>query len=171
MARTDTPHVKAHIICYDFDKNKDYTVAKIKVDDLAECNGKYLFYYKNIDQGGGQLWKLNLSSRKRRKIDDYIAYIKYGDGRYLLGPVSGDVSPTPIYIMKKNGTGKKKICKAIGANIYKKKVYYIKYCGNDKGKILAKVCSCDFNGKNKKNLTKKMYYNDIPEKYKKIICS
>lgn len=166
-----TSNKKAKIIYYDFDKSKDYTVAKIKVDNLAECNGKFLFYYKNMDQGGGELWRLNISTKKKKKIDDQVAYIKYSDGRYIFGPESGDSSKTPVYLMKKDGTGKKKICEAIGAGIYKKKVYYKLDYGYKNGKYLVKIYRCDFNGKNKKALTKKIPYDKVPDKYEKIIRS
>lgn len=152
---------------YDFKKDTFKKICELDgLVDIIAFNGKYLFYSK----AGGTvpaLYRYSISTKKTKKIDEYSMRMEYKDGKYLTHFEPGD-GESVSYLLNKDGSGKKKICRAIHAAIMNKKVYYVKLITYKGTNSIVKVYSVNFNGKNRKAVTGKIKYSSLPKKHKKI---
>ena len=159
---------KSEIRRYNWKTKKSTLIAKIRATDIELFNGKYLFYTLEQD-GEFPLYRYSVSTGKTKKLFNDATIFKYGNGKYLVWREPGDFpNNVPIYVMNKNGGGIKRICKALNAVIYKNKIYYKKYVSYKNGVTDVIIYRCDLDGKNLKAMTKKINYNNIPEKYRNI---
>lgn len=137
-----------------------------KAYELVSCDGKYIYSMTPFSNPRNVLYRYTVKGKKIKKVASNFNGISSGDKHLLLYGMTFEEKNKPIYSVKMRTASKKKIASGIGASIYKNKVYYMKK--QKDGKV--KVCSCNFNGKNKKALTKAVkYYGEIPEKYRRIM--
>ena len=168
------PDAPKEVRLFNWKDHSDKKITSLKASrttfiSLCVCNGKYLFYTVLSEGGPCALYRLTISSGKTKKIIPDASIIKYGYGKYVSWREPGDMwTNVPVYVMNKDGTGVKKIAKAISAAIYKKNIYFVKCISCKKGKNYVKIYRCDLNGKNIKAVTKTINYFSIPSKYKKV---
>lgn len=165
-ATSDQPK---EIRCYSWETSSSREIARTKISSLVACNGKYLFYTVKSKDGSLPLYRLTLSSGKTKKIIPDANVVKYGNGKYLAWRKTGASRlNSQLYVMKKDGTGVKKISKVMSAAFYKKKIYYKRFISKKGRDIYVKIYSCNLTGKNKKALTKKIKLNKVPARYLKM---
>ena len=127
------------------------------IDDLMSVNGKYVFYLKDLDIGGGTLVRYSLATGKKKKIADFVSSMEYGDKHYLTYGESGDGSNVPIYITNRKGTDMEQIAKGLMAKIEDGKVVYM--CSTNGSNF--EVRSCEYDGSNDKAISKEFPYTDF----------
>ena len=118
-----------------------------------ECDGSYL-YFANCTQYGGAYGNLCVMNLKTRRIVstgyDVSNIRRLSNGRLLVSatefPHGGQ-----LYLMNRNGTGKKMISREIEAvSVKGKYIYYTELTYS----WSRRKCRCDLNGNNKKALTR-----------------
>ena len=161
------------VYSFDISSGKQKLLFKGNTYRLYACNGKYLFCGTDIpageyveDSSRLQLYRYTLSSGKKKKIAGGISNLRYGDKRYVIYGSSSADSDVPIYIMNKDGSGKKKIGKGCRAAISNGRVYYARYIA---GHTKIRIYSCDFKGKHMKvETTFSALTGSCPQKFRKM---
>ncbi len=129
---------------------------------VRQCSGNYLYCGRDNIADGINLYAYNLRTAKKKHMADVVGSVACSKNRVITGTLSGDASNGPIYSFHLNGTGKKKIATGFFLKSNAKKIYYGRYSLSDhSGKV--RIYTCDWNGKNKKPVTK--WLSRIPDKY------
>lgn len=115
------------------------------------CSGQYLYYGKDQEADGVQINALNINTKKKKYVVNYIGNIFVYKKKVIAVANTGDFSDVPIYSFNLDGSGKKKIADGVFFKISNSKLYYykVKY----ENKILYKKYSCALDGKKTKALS------------------
>lgn len=119
--------------------------------EARTCSGDYLYCGKGYGPEGLDLYALKLSNGKKRHMVSGVGTVQYKSGHVVTNMNAGDVGNYPLYVFKKNGSGKKKVANGSDIVIKGKKIRYVR-CKFGNG-MRYKKYECGLNGKNKKAIS------------------
>lgn len=129
------------------------------------CSGTYLYYGTDNYAEGVNLYAINVKTKAKRHMVNYVGQAHCGGGRVVTSTNTGAPGNYPIYLFKTNGTGKKKLANGMGATIKGKYIYYTSYKMGSNYQSLFRVYRTNLSGSAKKAMTGWVSYSSIPTKY------
>jgi hypothetical protein len=155
---TSYPYKKV-IYKYTISSGKSAKITSGTEYTVCGCSGTYLYYGKQTEEGGINLYAINVKTKKKVHMVDNAGGVAVSGKRVVVDTSSGDLGNYPIYSFKVSGKDKKKIVDGRFLKVDGSKIYYAKVSKDYKQKIYT----CSLTGKNKKAVTK--WLTEIPSKY------
>lgn len=142
--------------------------AKKKLVSGTDCipvaaYGNYLYYGKDENADGIDLYALNVKTKKKRHMAAGRGAVRVANGYVVATTNTGDAGNYPMYVFKKDGSKRKMFAKGFSAKIEGKRIVYGKLRYTSSGKIQFRVYKCKLSGKSKKAVTG--WLSEYPAEY------